>query len=68
VFLQAPIVTNGFDNVCGFFATIFLATTFGVSGLLAEGDRVAVRGAENLSEGAEVKIIVSLSAVKSTLE
>jgi RND family efflux transporter MFP subunit len=40
----------------------------GVTGLLTEGDRVAVRGAENLSEGAEVKIIVSLSAVKSTLE
>jgi hypothetical protein len=40
----------------------------GVTGLLAEGDRVAVRGGENLSEGAEVKIIVSLSAVKSTLE
>ena len=40
----------------------------GVTGLLAEGDRVAVRGAENLSEGAEVKIIVSLSAVKSILE
>jgi RND family efflux transporter MFP subunit len=40
----------------------------GVTGLLAEGDRVAVRGGENLSEGAEVKIIVSLSAVNSTLE
>ena len=33
----------------------------GVSGLLAEGDRVAVRGAENLREGAEVKIMVSQS-------
>jgi RND family efflux transporter MFP subunit len=30
-----------------------------VSGLLAEGDRVAVRGAENLREGAEVRIMVS---------
>jgi len=33
----------------------------GVSGLLTEGDRVAVRGAENLREGAEVKIMVSQS-------
>ena len=32
-----------------------------VSGLLAEGDRVAVRGAENLREGAEVRIMVSQS-------
>jgi RND family efflux transporter MFP subunit len=31
----------------------------GVSGPLAEGDRVAVRGAENLREGAEVKIMMS---------
>ena len=30
-----------------------------VSGNLAEGDRVAIRGAENLSEGADVKILVS---------
>jgi RND family efflux transporter MFP subunit len=30
-----------------------------VSGLLAEGDRVAVRGAENLREGAEVRVLVS---------
>ncbi len=30
-----------------------------VSGPLAEGDRVAIRGAENLREGAEVKIMVS---------
>ena len=30
-----------------------------ISGLLAEGDRVAVRGAENLREGAEVRIMVS---------
>jgi RND family efflux transporter MFP subunit len=30
-----------------------------VSGDLAEGDRVAIRGAENLSEGADVKILVS---------
>ena len=32
-----------------------------VSGELAEGDRVAIRGAENLREGAEVKIMVSRS-------
>ncbi len=32
-----------------------------VSGLLSEGDRVAVRGAENLREGAEVKIMMSSS-------
>jgi RND family efflux transporter MFP subunit len=30
-----------------------------VSGALAEGDRVAVRGAENLREGADVRIMVS---------
>lgn len=30
-----------------------------VSGDLAEGDRVAIRGAENLSEGADVKVLVS---------
>lgn len=33
----------------------------GVSGLLSEGDRVAIRGAENLREGAEVRIMVSSS-------
>ena len=38
----------------------------GVSGLLAEGDRVAVRGAENLREGAEVKIMVSQAAESTT--
>jgi len=32
-----------------------------VSGPLAEGDRVAIRGAENLSEGADVRILVSAS-------
>jgi len=37
----------------------------GVTGLLAEGDRVAVRGAENLREGAEVTIMVSLSEAES---
>lgn len=31
----------------------------GVRGQLAAGERVAVRGAENLREGAEVKIMVS---------
>ena len=33
-----------------------------VRGNLAEGDRVAIRGAENLSEGAEVRILVSETA------
>ena len=33
-----------------------------VHGDLAEGDRVAIRGAENLSEGADVRILVSESA------
>jgi len=37
----------------------------GISGLLAEGDRVAVRGAENLREGAEVRIMMSQSTVTS---
>ncbi len=32
-----------------------------ISGSLNEGDRVAIRGAENLTEGAEVKILVSRS-------
>jgi hypothetical protein len=30
-----------------------------VRGDVAEGDRIAIRGAENLSEGAEVRILVS---------
>lgn len=34
----------------------------GVTGALASGDRVAVRGAENLSEGVEVRIMMSSSA------
>jgi RND family efflux transporter MFP subunit len=34
----------------------------GVDGLLTEGDRVAVRGAENLREGTEVRIMLSQSA------
>jgi RND family efflux transporter MFP subunit len=33
-----------------------------VSGPLNEGDRVAIRGAENLSEGADVRILVSETA------
>jgi RND family efflux transporter MFP subunit len=33
-----------------------------VRGDLAEGDRVAIRGAENLAEGADVKILVSETA------
>jgi len=36
-----------------------------VSGDLAEGDRVAIRGAENLAEGADVKILVSDAASAS---
>lgn len=38
----------------------------GVTGTLSAGDRVAVRGAENLSEGAEVKIMVSQAAEATT--
>jgi RND family efflux transporter MFP subunit len=33
-----------------------------VEGSLAEGDRVAIRGAENLQDGAEVKVMLSQSA------
>lgn len=33
--------------------------TIAISGALAEGDRVAIRGAENLQEGSDVKIMVS---------
>ena len=42
----------------------------GVTGALARGDRVAVRGAENLREGVEVKIMVSSSvaAISSASE
>jgi RND family efflux transporter MFP subunit len=36
-----------------------------VSGDLAEGDRVAIRGAENLSEGTDVRILVSDTASSS---
>jgi RND family efflux transporter MFP subunit len=39
-----------------------------VRGELAEGDRVAIRGAENLSEGADVRILVSNSASSDTVE
>lgn len=38
----------------------------GISGQLSEGDRVAVRGAENLSEGAEVRILVSARETAAT--
>ncbi len=38
----------------------------GVTGLLTEGDRVAVRGAENLREGAEVKVMVSSSGAMTS--
>lgn len=37
-----------------------------VSGALAEGDRVAIRGAENLTEGADVKIMLSQKISSST--
>jgi RND family efflux transporter MFP subunit len=40
----------------------------GVSGSLTEGDRVAVRGAENLREGAEVKIMMSQSLATAATE
>jgi RND family efflux transporter MFP subunit len=40
----------------------------GVSGSLAQGDRVAVRGAENLREGTEVKIMVSQAATEVVAE
>ena len=36
-----------------------------VNGPLAEGDRVAIRGAENLSEGADVRVLVSESGSTS---
>jgi len=36
-----------------------------VNGALAEGDRVAIRGAENLSDGADVRILVSESGSTS---
>jgi hypothetical protein len=36
-----------------------------VSGPLREGDRVAIRGAENLSEGADVRILVSETAASN---
>ncbi|NNF40015.1 MAG: efflux RND transporter periplasmic adaptor subunit [Woeseiaceae bacterium] len=35
-----------------------------VSGDLAEGDRVAIRGAENLTDGADVKIMISESRAR----
>ncbi len=36
-----------------------------VSGELEEGDRVAIRGAENLTEGADVRIMISQTAAAS---
>jgi RND family efflux transporter MFP subunit len=39
-----------------------------VSGALAEGDRVAIRGAENLSDGADVKIMISQNTAGETGE
>ncbi len=36
-----------------------------VSGELEEGDRVAIRGAENLTEGADVRIMISQTAMPS---
>jgi len=37
-----------------------------ISGALTEGDRVAIRGAENLTEGADVKIMVSQKTSSSS--
>lgn len=37
-------------------------TMIAVTGALSEGDRVAIRGAENLTEGADVKIMTSQSS------
>jgi len=39
-----------------------------VSGLLTEGDRVAVRGAESLTEGADVRILVSATEAGAATE
>ena len=39
-----------------------------ISGPLTEGDRIAIRGAENLTEGAAVKVMVSQSAVVASSE
>jgi RND family efflux transporter MFP subunit len=39
----------------------------GVTGPLLEGDRVAIRGAENLREGADVKIMISKQSTTSSL-
>ncbi len=39
-----------------------------VTGSLAEGDRVAVRGGENLKEGAEVRIMLSQTALTAVME
>ena len=36
-----------------------------VTGELVEGDRVAIRGAENLSDGADVRVLVSETASTS---
>ena len=36
-----------------------------VTGELQEGDRVAIRGAENLTEGADVRIMMSQTAAPS---
>lgn len=39
-----------------------------IMGPLTEGDRVAIRGAENLTEGADVKIMLSRSAIATAVE
>lgn len=39
-----------------------------ISGPLAEGDRVAIRGAENLTEGADVKVMLSQSALAAATD
>ncbi len=38
----------------------------GVTGALTQGDRVAVRGAENLREGVEVRIMMSSSGAPTS--
>ena len=43
-------------------------TLIAVSGPLSEGERVAIRGAENLSEGADVKILISQSEPSAKTE
>jgi RND family efflux transporter MFP subunit len=52
----------------GSFVFRINAELVAVRGDLAEGDRVAIRGAENLAEGADVKILVSETASTGTMD